>query len=1357
MSTRVAELYAELTLRDDSLNDGLDRSRGNLQQFGTAADAAAAQAQRAAERAATSYKNLQKETERMARAAETQASKAVNSADRVRVVEERLADAIRDHGEASDQARAAEQQLDTARRDALRTANNAERANDLYRISLRRTEEAQQRAAATARDLRQDVDRAGDAMRDAVPDEASVNRFSAALERVGGAASQVGEQAGGAMGNDFVGSFSGRISGLASKAGPIGAALAGVAVLGVAAGALVAQSLQEGMQREAATDSLQAQLGTTPEIAARIGRAAADAYMGNFGESVEANMDSIRAAIQSGLLTGEESQPVMQKTVEQLDTVSTVLRTEVSDSVRAVSALMTNGLAKDSAHAFDLITKAGQGSANKADDLVDSVSEYSSGWKNAGISAELALALIEQSTDNGADSSDRAADSLREFGRRVTEEGDTIIESIDNIGLSGRDMYDAFKRGGPDAEAAFDQVFDKIRSIEDPVARNNAAMSLLGDTAGDFIGTLAQWDPSNALRSFGDVSGAAQEASDTIGSGAASSAETLRRTWEEATMGVKLALADAFGPAASDMTSKLLENKDELVAFFADILSACLMFGEGVAMTASGVLRGWAMMADGVAQAMSLMTDAIGVGANMLGSLVSAIPGMEGIGEKISGVGDAAMGMSERIRDSADTARSMADTLDETVLPVLSTMREGVDSAGDSARLAAQGMDILTGSVVSIPDEASVIISDNSPEAKARLEDLGFSVETLPDGNVSVTAQTEDAQQRLNDFVAANDRKNFKMYVDLEQRRVGYWQSQGVSAADAPAMQGPVPVSQPGDGRGTGGTFADGGYLPDEATVRDGAGDGVVQKVRWAEGETKREYFIPTAPSKKRRSTSLLVQAAGELGLGVYKMNDGGVLGSLENAAAGSGLQLTSGYRAGDSGYHGSGMAGDFSNGSGNTDEMLAFANKMADQYKSQLAELIYDDPRFGRQIKNGEFVDDSFYAGAGDHTNHVHVAAKEPLASQTVDPAAAQQASAVDPNSKQGIANRIIAEGKRRGMSDREIKSAVMAGLAESDLQDLDYGDRDSDGVLQQRPSQGWGPTTETVEQDVNQYYDALQKVQGRENMTEAQMAQAVQRSAFSDGSNYQARSDEADQYLAGFSGASNSTAGTDAPSSADPAATTATGGVQDVRVTNWPEGLGAVEKTPEEERQPRARVLANFYANGGFEDQSPQIANTGSGIRVWAEPQAGPWEGYVPGDPAKRGRALEVWKQIGRRLGVKQFADGGFYGYSGPDTEDVMAPKNLYDALALGVGTAFTLASGASNLLGMLESGTIDLSKLAPSFDTSSNSIPGLDKAFQAFSKQLEEIAATLQKGGMIDARIDVDTNTGAAGLSLTKSGVA
>lgn len=78
----------------------------------------------------------------------------------------------------------------------------------------------------------------------------------------------------------------------------------------------------------------------------------------------------------------------------------------------------------------------------------------------------------------------------------------------------------------------------------------------------------------------------------------------------------------------------------------------------------------------------------------------------------------------------------------------------------------------------------------------------------------------------------------------------------------------------------------------------------------------------------------------------------------------------------------------------------------------------------------------------------------------------------------------------------------AVAAGLVESGMRNLDHGDRDSLGVLQQRPSQGWGTPTQvqTPTYAFGKFYDALAAVPGWQNMPPGAAAQAVQRSAFPD-----------------------------------------------------------------------------------------------------------------------------------------------------------------------------------------------------------------------------------------------------------------
>lgn len=56
------------------------------------------------------------------------------------------------------------------------------------------------------------------------------------------------------------------------------------------------------------------------------------------------------------------------------------------------------------------------------------------------------------------------------------------------------------------------------------------------------------------------------------------------------------------------------------------------------------------------------------------------------------------------------------------------------------------------------------------------------------------------------------------------------------------------------------------------------------------------------------------------------------------------------------------------------------------------------------------------------------------------------------------GVVNTIVDVGERMGLSEEYIVAAISAGIVESGLRNINFGDRDSLGVFQQRPSQGWG-----------------------------------------------------------------------------------------------------------------------------------------------------------------------------------------------------------------------------------------------------------------------------------------------------------
>ena len=77
-----------------------------------------------------------------------------------------------------------------------------------------------------------------------------------------------------------------------------------------------------------------------------------------------------------------------------------------------------------------------------------------------------------------------------------------------------------------------------------------------------------------------------------------------------------------------------------------------------------------------------------------------------------------------------------------------------------------------------------------------------------------------------------------------------------------------------------------------------------------------------------------------------------------------------------------------------------------------------------------------------------------------------------------------------------------IMCAMQESTLRNLSYGDADSVGLFQQRPSQGWGSVAQIMNPRyaAGKFFDALVKVRGWQSMAPTQAVQAVQRSAYPD-----------------------------------------------------------------------------------------------------------------------------------------------------------------------------------------------------------------------------------------------------------------
>ncbi|HWC78546.1 MAG TPA: hypothetical protein VG756_01160 [Pseudonocardiaceae bacterium] len=95
-----------------------------------------------------------------------------------------------------------------------------------------------------------------------------------------------------------------------------------------------------------------------------------------------------------------------------------------------------------------------------------------------------------------------------------------------------------------------------------------------------------------------------------------------------------------------------------------------------------------------------------------------------------------------------------------------------------------------------------------------------------------------------------------------------------------------------------------------------------------------------------------------------------------------------------------------------------------------------------------------------------------------------------------------IAAVGEGLGMPDHAVTVALATALQESGLHNLTAGDRDSAGLFQQRPSEGWGTYAQVTDPVYasTAFYQKLDKLSDWQTMSVTEAAQEVQHSAAPD-----------------------------------------------------------------------------------------------------------------------------------------------------------------------------------------------------------------------------------------------------------------
>jgi len=428
------------------------------------------------------------------------------------------------------------------------------------------------------------------AARNIIEVTADTNKAEAKLDDVADAAGKAGKQGGkslaenldaatrgvGAKVGDVVG---GDIEGTlvdALSAIPIAG---GIVLAGVAIGKAVIGSIQQGLGAEVGRDRLAALTGLDEASATRLARAAGEAYADNFGESIEANMDTTRLALQFDILDEDATTRDAQLVVEGLAGIADVLGEEVGPTAQAVASMLSTGVAKSAQDAFDILAAGARNGVNRSEDLLDTFTEYPALFERLGLSGEEAMGLINQGLEGGARNSDLAADALKEFQIRATDGSTASADAFKQLGFDAEDMTAKIARGGKDARDGLAEVLDRLRETEDPVLRNAAAVGLFGTQAEDLGEALFAMDLSTAVDELGQVTGAAKTMFDTLASNDASKLETAQRNVEVAMQGIQAALATALSEPLGEAADWVSRNRGPLLQFFTDLINGAFDFG----------------------------------------------------------------------------------------------------------------------------------------------------------------------------------------------------------------------------------------------------------------------------------------------------------------------------------------------------------------------------------------------------------------------------------------------------------------------------------------------------------------------------------------------------------------------------------------------------------------------------------------------------------------------------------------------------------------------------------------------------------------------------------------------------------
>ena len=313
-----------------------------------------------------------------------------------------------------------------------------------------------------------------------------------------------------------------------------------------------------------------------------------DVYASSSAENlneVAASMMNVKTA--TGL-TGD----ALEEATDAALVLNNVLGYEVSESSRTAGALMKN-FGVSAQEAYNLIAIGAQNGADKNGDLLDVLNEYSAQYSALGLSAEEFVSSLVDGAEAGVFSVDKVGDAVKEFNIRAKDGSDTTAEAFELLGMNADVMSEKFAAGGDTARTAFFEVVNALESMDDPMAKNAAAVGLFGTQYEDLEATV--------LPVLSGIEGGTLDMYDAVGT-LAEGAQSMGDEWQAAGNSIKAAFGAAITPAVSAGSSALagfVQGVGEFLQEHPAVTKAITAIGVGLGV----VVAGFALYAAGTAVA----------------------------------------------------------------------------------------------------------------------------------------------------------------------------------------------------------------------------------------------------------------------------------------------------------------------------------------------------------------------------------------------------------------------------------------------------------------------------------------------------------------------------------------------------------------------------------------------------------------------------------------------------------------------------------------------------------------------------------------------------------------------------------